>query len=77
MSTVNVKEDGFVQSLARELAVLRAFTPGSTRLTITQVAGACGLTRAGARRMLLTLQNLGYGVDGRHFYLTTRERRVF
>jgi IclR family pca regulon transcriptional regulator len=66
-------EDGFVHSLARGLSVFRAFGPGRERLTIAQVASEAGLTRAGARRLLLTLRELGYvGVDGRHFFMTSR-----
>lgn len=65
--------DGFVQSVARGLAVMRAFGPGRERLTMAQVASAAQLTRAGARRILLTLHNLGYvAIDGRFFYLTSR-----
>lgn len=65
--------DGFVQSVARGLAVIRAFGPGRERLTMAQVATASQLTRAGARRILLTLHNLGYvAIDGRYFYLTSR-----
>jgi IclR family pca regulon transcriptional regulator len=58
-----------VQSLARGLAVLRAFAPGHERLTIADAAARAGLTRAGARRILLTLQHLGYvRSDSRHFF---------
>lgn len=65
-------DDGFVQSLARGIAVLTTFGPGREELTMTQVATACGLTRAGARRILLTLQDLGYvAMDGRLFYVTS------
>ncbi|WP_395646311.1 IclR family transcriptional regulator C-terminal domain-containing protein [Terricaulis sp.] len=66
-------DDSHIQSLARGLAVLTAFRPGAERLTMAQVASACGLTRAGARRILLTLQNLGYvDVEDRHFFLTSK-----
>src|SRR5262245_41688821 len=65
--------DGFVQSLARGMAVIRAFRTGHERLTMAEVARAAGLTRAGARRVLLTLKELGYvGVDGLDFFLTSR-----
>lgn len=65
--------DGFVQSIARGIAVIRAFGPGRERLTMAQVAVAADLTRAGARRILHTLNSLGYvGVDGRFFYLTSQ-----
>ena len=67
------KDDGFVQSVARGLSVIRAFRPGRERLTMAEIAHVCRLTRAGVRRILLTLEDLGYvGQDGRHFYLTTR-----
>jgi IclR family transcriptional regulator, pca regulon regulatory protein len=61
----------YVQSFARGLAVIRAFGPGSPRMTLSEVAQQTGLTRAGARRILLTLQTLGYvGADDRQFFLT-------
>src|SRR5262249_14069479 len=42
-------------------------------LTITEVAACTGMTRAGARRLLLTLRELGYAkLSGRHFSLTPR-----
>lgn len=67
------RDDGFVQSLARGLSVIEAFRPGRERLTMAQIAAACGLTRAGARRILLTLNRLGYvSLDGRYFQLTPR-----
>lgn len=63
----------YVQSFARGLAVIRAFGPRSKTMTLTEVAQETGLTRAGARRILLTLQTLGYvALDGRHFSLTPR-----
>jgi IclR family transcriptional regulator, pca regulon regulatory protein len=65
--------DQFVQSFARGLAVIRAFGPKSAEMTLTEVAQRTGLTRAGARRILLTLQHLGYvAADERKFYLTPR-----
>ena len=63
----------FVQSLERGLLVIRAFGPERSRLTLTDVARATGLTRAAARRFLLTLVELGYvGSDGREFSLLPR-----
>jgi IclR family transcriptional regulator, pca regulon regulatory protein len=60
-----------VQSLERGLAVLRAFNAPSDSLTISEVATRTGLTRATARRFLLTLQDLGYvEADLRTFRLT-------
>jgi IclR family transcriptional regulator, pca regulon regulatory protein len=65
--------DHFVGSFARGLSVICAFGRDAPRMTLSQVAARTGLTRAGARRILLTLQTLGYvGCDERHFYLTPK-----
>lgn len=65
--------DAYVQSFARGLAVIRAFNARREAMTLTEVAEAAGLTRAGARRNLLTLVQLGYvSNDGRQFRLTPR-----
>jgi len=62
-----------VQSFARGLSVIRAFNAEHPEQTLTDVAAATGLTRAGARRILLTLQTLGYvEAEGRLFRLTPR-----
>ncbi len=62
-----------VQSLARGLAVIRAFNAATPELTLSDVARSTGLTRAAARRFLLTLEDLGYvRTDGRLFSLTPR-----
>ncbi|MET8861379.1 IclR family transcriptional regulator [Nonomuraea sp. NPDC004580] len=62
-----------VQSLARGLAVIRAFSAAQPELTLSQVARATGLSRAAARRFLITLTDLGYvRTDGRLFALTPR-----
>jgi IclR family pca regulon transcriptional regulator len=63
----------FVQSLERGLAVIRAFDADSPELTLSDVARSTGLTRAAARRFLLTLSDLGYvRTDGRYFALSPR-----
>jgi IclR family pca regulon transcriptional regulator len=63
----------FVQSLERGLAVIRAFGADRPQLTLSEVARETGLTRAAARRFLLTLCDLGYvRSDGRLFSLTPR-----
>ena len=62
-----------LQSLARGLAVIRAFDATSPELTLSEVARRTGLTRAAARRFLLTLAGLGYvRTDGRLFALSPR-----
>jgi len=62
-----------VQSLERGLAVIRAFDADHPELTLSEVAVRTGVTRAVARRFLLTLASLGYvRSDGRFFSLTAR-----
>jgi len=50
----------YVQSLARGLAVIRTFGAERPRLSLSDVARATDLTRASARRFLLTLETEGY-----------------
>ena len=65
--------DSYVQSFARGLEVIRSFNAAAPQQTLSDVAARTGLTRAGARRILLTLQTLGYvQSDGRLFRLTPR-----
>jgi IclR family pca regulon transcriptional regulator len=52
--------DSFVQSFARGLAVIRSFNAEAPSQTLSEVAARTGMTRAGARRILLTLQTLAY-----------------
>jgi IclR family pca regulon transcriptional regulator len=62
-----------VRSLERGLAVLRAFDADAPVQTLSDVSRRAGLTRAAARRFLLTLAELGYvRVEGRHFSLTPK-----
>lgn len=61
----------FVQSLARGLAVIRAFDADHAELSLSEVAARAGIPRAAARRFLRTLDTLGYvRTDGRRFALT-------
>lgn len=65
--------DSYVQSFARGLEVIRSFSARAPEQTLSEVAAATGLTRAGARRILLTLQTLGYvRSDGKYYALTPR-----
>ena len=60
-----------VQSLERGISVLRSFDAENSSQTLSEVAKRTGLTRATARRLLLTLTTLGYAsTDGRSFTLT-------
>jgi IclR family transcriptional regulator, pca regulon regulatory protein len=64
---------GYVQSLGRGLAVITCFSADRPKLTLSEVAHQVGLSRAAARRALITLQTLGYvRSEGRDFYLTPR-----
>ena len=63
----------YVQSFARGLTVIRAFDADNSRMTLSELAARTDLTRATARRFLLTLAELGYvAIDGKHFSLTPR-----
>lgn len=65
--------DGYVQSFARGLEVIRSFSASAPRQTLTEVAERSGLSRAGARRILLTLEALGYvHTEGKLFSLSPR-----
>ena len=67
------RESHYVQSLARGLSVISAFGPDTPELSLSDVARATGLTRAAARRFLLTLVDLGHvRQDGKLFRLTPR-----
>ena len=67
----------FSQSLARGLAILELFRANTTSLTPSSVAAQVGMSRAAARRLLLTLQDLKYlEGDGRRFWLTPRILRL-
>lgn len=63
----------YVQSLDRGLSVIRSFGPHHAEQTLSEVARRTDLTRAAARRFLLTLVQLGYvHTDGKVFRLTPR-----
>jgi IclR family transcriptional regulator, pca regulon regulatory protein len=63
----------FLQSLERGMAVIQVFSREHPSLTLSEVARLTGITRATARRILLTLERLGHvRSDGRYFSLTPR-----
>lgn len=63
----------YVQSLERGLNVIRAFDAEHRSMTLSQVAARAKLTRASARRFLLTLVALDLvATDGRNFWLLPR-----
>ncbi|QRG08479.1 helix-turn-helix domain-containing protein [Xanthobacter dioxanivorans] len=71
MTTGAANEDkDYVQSLVRGLDVIRTFSQYKPRMTLSEVAQHAGLTRAAARRFLLTLTREGYAAtDGKYFFL--------
>lgn len=67
----------FVEALARGLDVLTCFDATRPVQTLSEVAQATGLARPTARRLLLTLQELGYvRATGAGFELTPRVLRL-
>src|SRR3954463_5230894 len=63
----------FIEALARGLEVITAFEPGRPVMTLAEVATATGLARPTARRILLTLTELGFvRAEGAGFALTPR-----
>ncbi len=65
--------DGYRGALARGLDVIRAFGPNRPSMSLSEVAAATNLARPTARRMLLTLEELGYVRAARgEFSLTPR-----
>src|SRR3954447_3327373 len=63
----------FIEALARGLDVLRSFRPGTPAMTLSEIAGHTGLARPTVRRILITLESLGYvRAAGRGHALTPR-----
>jgi IclR family pca regulon transcriptional regulator len=62
-----------LQGLERGLAVIQAFTHETPSMTLSEVARRTDISRATARRILLTLEGLGFvRSDGRQFALSPR-----
>jgi IclR family transcriptional regulator, pca regulon regulatory protein len=70
---ISREDRDFVQTLERGLAVLHAFDADHETLTLRETAAAAGISRPAARRLLLTLEALGYlSSDGSSYQLTTQ-----
>lgn len=68
-----IERDPFVQSFARGLSIIKCFDAENPAMTLSQIAERVNLSRAAARRFLLTLENLGYvSLEGRNFQLTAK-----
>jgi IclR family transcriptional regulator, pca regulon regulatory protein len=72
-----LKKQDFIEGTSKSIAVLECFSAERQRINATQAAERTGMTRAAARRHLLTLQHLGYleGDEG-YFWLTPRVLRL-
>jgi IclR family pca regulon transcriptional regulator len=67
----------FVESFARGLRLIEVFGHDAPRLSLSEVAKRAGLDRAVARRLLLTLVELGFvRLEGKSFELTSRVLRL-
>lgn len=67
----------FVEALARGLDVLTCFDAERPRMSLSEVAAAANLARPTARRLLLTLQELGFvRAEGGMFSLTAQVMRL-
>ena len=72
-----IAQQDYIAGLAKGLAVLESFDTERQRLNATLAAQRTGLTRAAARRHLLTLTHLGYlETDGSYFWLAARVLRL-
>jgi IclR family pca regulon transcriptional regulator len=58
--TASVSNKDFLKTLDKGLAVVKSFDKDSPRTTLSEVAQKNNMSRASARRFLLTLQSLGY-----------------
>jgi IclR family transcriptional regulator, pca regulon regulatory protein len=66
-------DPNFVLSLARGLRVIESFAGHTEGMTVGEVSLQAGVSRAAARRLLLTLEMLGYTENSRRNYrLKTR-----
>jgi IclR family transcriptional regulator, pca regulon regulatory protein len=75
ISAVDLKD--IIAGLEKGLAVLSLYSQSQDRLTIADAARQAGLSRAAARRVLLTLRHTGYLVtDGKFFRQTPRVLRL-
>jgi len=73
---VAIAKADFIEGMAKGMAVLESFDTERQRLNATLAAERSGITRAAARRHLLTLAHLGYlETDGSYFWLSAKVLR--
>jgi IclR family transcriptional regulator, pca regulon regulatory protein len=62
-----------VNSVLKAFDVLKVFSRQKPRMTLSEVADYAGMSRASARRFLLTFTQAGYmDTDGKRFFLTSK-----
>ncbi len=72
-----IEKRDFIEGAAKAIAVLESFSAERQRINATQAAERAGLTRAAARRYLLTLAELGYlQTEDGYFWLAPRALRL-
>lgn len=75
-ASAGIAKADLIEGLAKGIAVLESFDTERQRLNITLAAQRAGISRAAARRQLLTLAWLGYlETDGSHYWLSPRVLR--
>ncbi|WP_326543202.1 IclR family transcriptional regulator domain-containing protein [Pseudorhodoferax sp.] len=73
---MTIAKADLIEGMAKGMAVLESFDTERQRLNATLAAQRAGITRAAARRHLLTLAHLGYlETDGSHFWLAPKVLR--
>ncbi|SDM36951.1 IclR family transcriptional regulator C-terminal domain-containing protein [Polaromonas sp. JS666] len=71
-----IAKPDLIEGMAKGMAVLESFDTQRQRLNATLAAERAGITRAAARRHLLTLTHLGYlETDGSYFWLAPKVLR--
>jgi IclR family pca regulon transcriptional regulator len=73
---MTIAKADFIEGMAKGMAVLESFDTERQRLNATLASQRAGITRAAARRHLLTLSHLGYlETDGSYFWLSPKVLR--
>ena len=76
VAAMTIAKPDFIEGIAKGMAVLESFDTERQRLNATLAAERAGLTRAAARRHLLTLAHLGYlETDGSYFWMSPKVLR--
>jgi IclR family pca regulon transcriptional regulator len=74
---VSREDPDVIDSVEKALRMMQAFSAEHAEMTLSEAAEATGLTRATARRLLLTFTRLGFAVsDGRKFRLSPKVLRL-